>query len=65
MQVTKENVDILKPGMLAQVSGKQFRFVKNGSTPYQLIFEKVDAKEEDGHEFVDLSWYEPFIVVAG
>ncbi|MBR3255240.1 MAG: hypothetical protein IKF97_03340 [Clostridia bacterium] len=64
MQVTKKNVDILKPGMLVLVSGQKVRFVKNGAGPYQLIFEKVDAKENDGHMFIDLSWYEPFIITV-
>lgn len=67
MQVTKENADMLKPGMLAVVSGKVLKFIGNGSTPLQLKFDRVDAKKGDGHghTFIDLAWYQPIILIAG
>lgn len=63
MQITKENVDMLKPGMLALVSGTLLRFVRTGARPHEVYFEKIKAKPGDGHFYYDLDWYEPMILI--
>ena len=63
MRVTKENVDVLKPGMLAKVSGKWLRFVKHGTKPNQLFFKYLKSKKYDGSIFFDLDWYDPIILI--
>lgn len=65
MQVTKKNAYMLEPGMEATVCGKKRRFVEHKSTPQQLIFEKLNAKPGDGHEFYDLALREFEIYIPG
>ncbi|MBR0350892.1 MAG: hypothetical protein IJH76_03640 [Clostridia bacterium] len=63
MQITKENVNMLKPGMLALVSGRLVKFEKMGSKPHEVIFEPLKSTPLSGKEHYDLDWYEPMILI--
>lgn len=64
VQITKENVNVLKPGMLAKVNGQLVRFVGFGNT-YEVIFEPVVSTPLSGKDHYDLEWTKPRIVVEG
>lgn len=54
LRVTKDNVDMLKPGMLIKVNGMKARLTKKGDTAYKLSYEFVGG----GHGFIDIEHME-------
>lgn len=50
LRVTKDNVNMLKPGMLIKVSGKKARLTRKGDTRFKLYYEFIGG----GHGFIDI-----------